>query len=161
LKSAPGEASASPIDCEESLMNTDAHGMTLSAPAVEPGTKVIESHFLKVAFAINEQSKALISARDKLTNLDRNSASAFQLIANSITAINNRLARLEAELAAMRPHIEDMKVHATSFPHALRAARRSDAAVQEAQEAIEARLREIELKLEEREGRRKERETLP
>jgi septal ring factor EnvC (AmiA/AmiB activator) len=148
------------MDCEESFMNTDADGMTLSAPAVEPSMKVIESHFVKVAFAINEQSKALISARDKLTNLDRNSASAFQLIANSITAINNRLAKLEAELAAMRPHIEDMKVHATSFPHALRVARRSDAAVQEVQEALEARLREIELKLEEREGRGKERETL-
>lgn len=129
-------------------MNTNAHGMALSAPAIEPGMKEIETHFVKVAVAINEHSKALVSMRDQLTNLDRNSATAFELIAKSIAAIKGRLARLETEVAGLRPQIGDMKVHAASFPHALRSARRSDAAVQEAQKLLEEKLGRMELRLE-------------
>jgi septal ring factor EnvC (AmiA/AmiB activator) len=131
-------------------MQTGSSTASLLPPQVgsaTPATTEIEASFAKVALALTEQSKALVGLRNHVTKLEAISASNFGLIAKGIEAMNARLAKLEAEVAETRPQIEAMKAHTESFPHALRAARRSDATVQNQVRSFEARLRQVEMHL--------------
>jgi len=131
-------------------MQTGSSGASVLPPQVEsaaPAATEIEANFAKVALAMTEQSKALAGLRNHVTKLEAICASNFGLIAKGIETMNARLAKLEGEVAETRPQIEAMKAHAESFPHALRAARRSDAGVHDQVRSFEARLRQVEMHL--------------
>ncbi|MGH9403052.1 MAG: hypothetical protein ACRD2P_13190 [Terriglobia bacterium] len=93
---------------------------------------------------IDQLSRTTALLREQLIKLDARCASNFDLLSKATSAAHEKLTKLDEEIAEGRPQIAAIKVHTESFPHALRAARRSDAETQETLKAFDARLRKLE-----------------
>lgn len=64
------------------------------------GMRDFEEHFIKVAFALNQHSKALVSLREQLATVEREHQGAFDQLSRAVNALHERLAKTDGVDAA-------------------------------------------------------------